>query len=128
MTTYGGGRLVAFRMYDRPARLVEGWAKGFAAGAGAIGPVRLVLVLAWVTACLSAGWGVVWASGIALALYGAFAVQLFVMLRQVGRFGPVTALLYPVLGAVFVAVFAWSLVLTARGEVRWKGRTVRLRT
>ena len=125
--TFGGRDLVAFRMYDRPARLVEGWSKSFVAGAGSIPPVRLLLIVGWITACLSAGWGVIGGSTLAVSLSAAFAVQLFVMLRQVGSFGVVSALLYPVLGIVFVALFAWALVLAARGEVRWKGRTIRVR-
>lgn len=127
VTAYGGRGLVAFRMYDRPAHLVEGWAKGFAAGAGSIPAGRLLLVIGWTTACLSAGWGIVSATALAVALYAAFAAQLFVMLRQVGRFGIVTALAFPLLGAVFVAVFVLSLVNAARGEVRWKGRAIRVR-
>ena len=95
--------------------------------AGSIPPVRLLLIVGWITACLSAGWGVIGGSTLAVSLSAAFAVQLFVMLRQVGSFGVVSALLYPVLGIVFVALFAWALVLAARGEVRWKGRTIRVR-
>jgi hypothetical protein len=49
------------------------------------------------------------------------------MLRQLGNFGIVASVLYPVLAAVFVAVFVGSLLRAARGEVRWKGRTIRLR-
>lgn len=124
---FGGRRLVTFRMYDHPVRLVEGWAKNIAAGCGSISAARLVLVVAWMTACLAGGWGVIAGSWLAIGLYAAFALQLTVMLRQVGSFGPLTAALYPVLGAVFVAIFVWSLVLTARGEVRWKDRVIRLR-
>ena len=127
VTTFGGRDLVAFRMYDRPRALIDGWAKGFAAGAGATPLARLVLIVAWVTACLVAGWGGFAGTWVALGLYVAFAVQLLVMLRQVGRFGVATAVLFPVLATVFVALFAWSLLLTARGSVRWKGRTIRVR-
>jgi len=127
VTTFGGRDLVAFRMYDRPRALIEGWAKGFAAGAGTTPFLRLVLIVAWVTACLVAGWGVFAGTWVAFGLYTAFAVQVFVMLRQVGRFGVVTAILFPVLSAAFVTLFAWSLLLTARGSVHWKGRTIRVR-
>jgi hypothetical protein len=47
------------------------------------------------------------------------------MIRRVGSFGPVTALLFPLPFLVFLAVFARSLVLTALGRpVAWKGRMV----
>jgi 4,4'-diaponeurosporenoate glycosyltransferase len=127
VTCFAGGDLLAFRMYDRPGRLVGGFAKNFAAGAGATPLPRLLGVVVWIAACLVAGWGVFAGGTIALAIYGAFAVQCFVMLRQLGSFGIVTALLYPLNAVIFVAVFLMSLVLLARGQVRWKGRTLSTR-
>jgi len=124
---FGGGDLVGFRMYDRPDRLVGGFVKNFAAGAGATPAVRLVAIVAWITACLVSGWGVLGGSPVAFAVYGAFALQCFVMLRQIGNFGIVTALLYPLHAVIFVVVFLASLVLTGRGQVRWKGRTIATR-
>jgi hypothetical protein len=38
-----------------------------------------------------------------------------------------TAALYPIATLAFVAIFGWSLGNVVRGEVRWKGRTIRLR-
>jgi 4,4'-diaponeurosporenoate glycosyltransferase len=127
VTCFGGGDLVAFRMYDRPDRLVAGFAKNFAAGAAATPLPRLVAIVAWVAACLVPGFDALGGGGLALLLYGAFALQCFVMLRQLGNFGIVAAALYPVLALLFVTVFLGSLLLTARGQVRWKGRTIRLR-
>jgi 4,4'-diaponeurosporenoate glycosyltransferase len=124
---FAGGDLVAFRMYDRPGRLVEGFAKNFAAGAATTPWFRFVAIVAWIGAGLVAGFGVLSGSPIALVVYAAFAIQCFVMLRQLGNFGIVSALIYPLLVVFFVAVFAVSLVLLLRGEVRWKGRTIRLR-
>jgi 4,4'-diaponeurosporenoate glycosyltransferase len=121
---FGGGDLLAFRMYDRPGRLVGGFAKNFAAGAGATPVVRLVAIVAWVAACLVAGWGVFSGGTVGLAIYGAFALQCFVMLRQIGSFGIDAALLYPLDAVIFVAVFLVSLGFVVRGQVRWKGRTI----
>ena len=127
VTTFAGGRVVAFRMYDRPARLVEGWAKNFASGARAVPPVRLALVVAWVTACLLSGGWIFGASLTAAIFFVAFATQCFVQLRQLGNFGVLSAVLYPLLAMVFVAVFVCSLLVTLRGEVSWKGRRIKLR-
>ncbi len=124
---FAGGDLVAFRMYDRPGRLFEGFAKNFAAGAATTPWYRLVAIVAWIGACLVAGWGALGGAPVALIVYVAFVAQCFVMLRQLGNFGIVTALVYPVLIVFFVVMFALSLVLLVRGEVRWKGRTIRLR-
>jgi len=120
VTCFGGGDLVAFRMYDRPGRLVEGFAKNFAAGAAATPKLRLLAIVAWIGACLVAGVGLLGGGPVAILIYAAFAVQCFVMLRQLGNFGIVAALLFPLLAVVFVAVFLGSLVLVVRGEVRWR--------
>jgi len=47
------------------------------------------------------------------------------MFRQVGRFGPVAALLYPGLLAFFFAVFARSVWSSrVRRRVTWRGRAI----
>jgi 4,4'-diaponeurosporenoate glycosyltransferase len=127
VTAFGGRELLEFRMYEHPSELVEGFGKNIAAGAASTPLLRLLLVLGWVTACLAAVEGLWRADWVGLGFYAAFATQLFVMLRQLGSFGPLTAALYPAPAVVFVAIFLWSLVLVARGEVRWKGRRIRLR-
>jgi 4,4'-diaponeurosporenoate glycosyltransferase len=127
VTTWAGGSLVTFRMYDSPRRLLEGWSKNFASGAGAVPLPRLVLVVAWVTACLVAGAWVLGGTALAVVCFFAFAVQCFVQLRQLGSFGIVSAVLFPLLALLFVVLFAWSLVVTARGSVTWKGRRITLR-
>lgn len=78
--------LVSFRMYPAGlGQLVEGWSKNFATGATATPPVRLLGVIAWVTAALTAG-GVgasgAWQLGtgdgsgaFGLAIYVAFGAQ-----------------------------------------------------
>lgn len=134
-----GRDALAARMYPEGlGRLVEGFGKNLASGANSLPPSRLFLVVAWVTGLLAAGTAVT-RQGIGLLLggpgpgwpmlvmYAAFALQLGVMLRRLGNFGVAPALLHPLPAWFFVGVFAWSLVLAARGEVRWKGRTVPLR-
>jgi len=125
--SFGGGDLVAFHMYDRPRALVEGFTKNFAAGATTTPLPRLVAIVAWVTAALVAGIAALGGNGIWLLVYAAFVLQCFVMLRQLGNFGVIAAALYPLLAVVFVGLFAVSVALNLRGQVRWKGRTVPLR-
>jgi 4,4'-diaponeurosporenoate glycosyltransferase len=128
VSAFGGRDLVAFRMYGTPQDLVEGWTKNFAAGAGATPWWRLVLVVLWIAAVLAAApipsplpvW-------FAFAAYVAIAVQVAIFTRQIGSFSLFVPLLPWLFAAVFVVVFVVSLVKTARGEVRWKGRTIRLR-
>ena len=128
-----GRETVRFRMYpDGPRALVEGWTKNFATGAGATRPGVLLAVIAWISGCTSAaaqpllaaagrGAGAGWA----VALYAAYAAQLALMLRRVGRFPWWAAAAFPVPLAAFLAVFARSLALTVAGRpVRWRGREV----
>jgi hypothetical protein len=56
----------------------------------------------------------------------AFAVQLAVMLRPLGNYSW-ASLLFPVPLAAWFVTFFRSIVATARGEVRRKGRTVPVR-
>jgi hypothetical protein len=97
---------------------------------------RLFAIVAWISGLIEVGWSVI--AGVVLApfgerpsvlygvLYGLFALQFALMLRRVGNFG-VTALLFPVAVGAFLVVFFRSLLMTFRGEVRWKGRTVATR-
>jgi 4,4'-diaponeurosporenoate glycosyltransferase len=118
-TVLGGRGTLRFRMYPHgPAQLLEGWTKNFAGGAKGTRPLTLVLVVVWVTGLLAAP--------SFPPVYAAYALQLAVLFRRVGRFNPLTALLYPIALAFFLAVFVRSLVLTfVRREVRWRGRTIR---
>jgi 4,4'-diaponeurosporenoate glycosyltransferase len=134
----GGRGAIRFRLYGGGIRdLVEGWSKNFASGAGSTPPVRFLLVLAWVvgvgTAAQApareavaavAGWSgpgaVLWIG------FVAFAIQLAVQLRPLGNYSwaPV---LFPIPLLAWFVIFFRSIVLTARGRVRWKGRSVRVR-
>lgn len=118
VTVLGGRGSLRFRMYPDGLRsLVEGWTKNFAGGAAGTRPLTLLLVLVWMSGLLTA-----WRSPL---LYAAYVVQLAVLFRRVGRFSPLTALLYPIPLVFFLGVFVRSLVLTfVRRQVRWRGRTL----
>jgi 4,4'-diaponeurosporenoate glycosyltransferase len=61
--------------------------------------------------------------GRATAIYGAFSLQMWWMLRRAGRFGAATWLLYPIPLATFVALFARSGAQLLLGRpARWRGR------
>lgn len=117
----GGRDAISFRMYPEGlGQLVEGWTKNFASGAGATRPLTLLLVVAWLSGCISAPFVSPW-------VYAAYVVQLAWMFRRIGRFGLLTAALYPVPLAFFLAVFVRSIVATRiRRTVRWKGRDLRV--
>ena len=122
-----GGSSIGYRIYPGGvAQLAEGWTKNLASGAGAIPPIRLAACVAWVAAGLAAGIAFVSTPTILHAvIYAAFALQVGVVLRRVGRFGPATYVLYPVALLVFVGLFMASAFSTlVRRRVRWRGRTV----
>jgi 4,4'-diaponeurosporenoate glycosyltransferase len=113
---------VRYRMYPGGWRpLLEGWTKHLAVGARRAPWWALIAAAAWVTS-LAGGW---------LASpwwYVTSAVQFAILSRAVGSFTWRTAVVYPVLVAVLVAVFLRSLVLTlTRRQVAWKGRRLHAR-
>jgi 4,4'-diaponeurosporenoate glycosyltransferase len=113
---------VSFRMYPAGLRaLVQGWTKNIASGAASVRWWFALGVVGWMWS-LNGGWITSpW-------FYAASAVQVFVLARRAGRFGAVTALLYPLLVLFFLVVFLRSVALTAlRRPVRWKGREVAAR-
>jgi 4,4'-diaponeurosporenoate glycosyltransferase len=145
-----GKGCVDFRMYPGGLReMVEGWTKGMAPGAGGTPPAARALMIAWIvgatTAVILLGLGIgalVHAEGggpsrpageagfgfAAVAIYLAYAAQVWWMLRRIGSFGLVTALAFPLPLAFFHGVFFRSAWLSrVGGSVAWRGRRVSLR-
>lgn len=122
-----GRGVFSFRMYSGGLReLIEGWTKGFAAGAGQTPPHVLWLVVAWMIGLMLApiGWlvtgdGLAWGTTYLLC-----AAQVGWFARQIGAFSWFTALLYPVPLMFFFAVFARSAMRSGK-QVTWKGRAIR---
>jgi 4,4'-diaponeurosporenoate glycosyltransferase len=138
VAVFGGHDAIRFRLYGGGMReLVEGWSKNFASGAGSTPALRFLLVFVWIVGlgtaaqapvravvAVAAGW-----SGPALGwwlAYVAFALQLARMLHPLGNYRW-AAPLFPVPLLAWFVIFFRSIVMTARGEVRWKGRAVPVR-
>jgi 4,4'-diaponeurosporenoate glycosyltransferase len=121
-----GRGVLSFRMYPGGVReLIEGWTKGFAAGAGQTPRSVLLLVIAWMAGLMFAplGWAmtgnwVCWG-----ATYLLCALQVGWLARRIGAFRWWTALLYPVPLVFFFVVFARSATRGGK-QVTWKGRTL----
>jgi len=132
---YGGKGTISFRMYpDGFQSLVEGFGKGFGTGANAMSMVGLFMIAGWVFGGVSVTRHVVQpaimgnriASVGWLVLYVLYLFQLHWMLRRIGNFGFLTALLFPIPLIFFVFVFAYSIVrIFFVRRVRWKGRDVK---
>ncbi len=134
----GGRGAIRFRLYGGGVGdLVEGWSKNFASGAGSTPVLRFLLVFAWVVGVGTAaqapirevvaavgGWS---GPGVVLWIgFVAFAMQLAVQLRPLGNYSW-ASVLFPIPLAAWFVIFVRSIVLTARGQVRWKGRSVPVR-
>ncbi|HSR10323.1 MAG TPA: glycosyltransferase [Thermodesulfobacteriota bacterium] len=130
----GGRGAISFRMYPGGmGSLIEGFAKGFASGAGAMSPSRLIMPVCWI----AGGAGVLrhllqslivpdpFALCVSGMTYSLYVFQIHWMLRRFGNFGFPAALLFPLPLLFFIGVFAVScLRVFFLGRVRWKGRTI----
>lgn len=131
MRCYGGKGSFSMRMYPHGlGDLINGWSKAFASGAAETPRWILLLTVAWITGALGTLFYGLWAVldphplDLALAggLYLLFAVQLAVVLRRLGSFSLLAALLYPVPLFFYLVVFTRSSVFLRRKKVSWKGR------
>ena len=129
VSCFGGGDVLRFRMYRNLRGMVEGWSKNLVTGARRTPILRSLAVGLWLTALLTMALHLVEGPGgsnvwLWAATYAAGAIQFVMLGRRVGRFGPV-GLLWPVLLAFFVSVFALSAIRTlVFRQVRWSGRQI----
>ena len=126
---------VRFRMYpDGFPALWHGFTKNFATAAAKLPAWLLILVFLFIASLASAPLhlGLSLAASSQLAwLYGAcyalWVLALHLITRHVGGFRPLSLLLYPVPLVVFLFVFLNSCrIRLMRGNVKWKGRAIRL--
>ena len=121
-----GRGMVSLRMYPQGlASLIEGWTKGFAAGAGRTPPRVLAMVVAWMTGlmlpplcmAITGDWQL-WSGAWVLS-----AMQVALVARRIGSFGWLGMMIYPVPLCFFFAVFGWSAMRSGK-KVTWKGREI----
>ena len=102
--------------------LVQGWTKNIATGARRVPWWAAPLMVGWIWSLAGGPFASWWC-------YAASVAQLAVQARRVGRFGLLSAAVYPVLLVFFLVVFVRSVVLTALGRpVWWRGRRVATRS
>jgi len=116
-----GRGMLAFRMYpDGLKSLIDGWTKGFAAGAASTPRATLALISTWIGGLMLGIFGHSITPWVAL-VYLAFALQFAAMLRRIGNFSFWTALLYPLPLFFYLVVFVRSLGKAGKAAT-WKGR------
>lgn len=125
----GGGQDVSFRMYGEGLRsLVRGCSRSLGRGTFVLSPVRIAGIVAWITCAFGS---FLWASGPGrwpgLSLMVLFALQMGVQFRQMGSFGWVDAILYPLHLVFFTFMFLLGIFkVRVFRRVEWRGRTVSL--
>ncbi len=122
-----GGEELRFRMYPNGLReLVQGWTKNFAVASSRTPLSVLIALTSWFCgAALAVRALTTGPIAPGVLVYLLYAAQLHLLLRPIGRFKLLTALLYPVGLAFFAGVYLRSLVGTYMlRRVTWKGRTV----
>ena len=130
-----GDRGVSFRMYPAGFLLLwQGFSKNLATGAAKT-PAWLFLLVALMIASMTSvalnlveslllGMPLFWLYG---ACYVLWIVLLFFISARLGRFHPLSVLLYPLPLSVFFAVFLHSAAIRLfHGKVKWKGRALEL--
>jgi 4,4'-diaponeurosporenoate glycosyltransferase len=134
---YGGRGTLSFRMYpDGLKQLINGWSKGFGRGAAGTNPLFLLMIILWISAGFGIFRGLLGSfsavePGAALTpflLYTGYAIHLYWILRRIGSFKLITALVYPVPLLFFTLVFAYSVFnIFVLKRVKWKDKSIDLR-
>ncbi|SEF92442.1 4,4'-diaponeurosporenoate glycosyltransferase [Bryocella elongata] len=135
ITAVGQGSLSMCMFPGGTSQLVEGWTKGFAAGAASTPRSTVWLISLWIAGLALSAINLLAATVsvptsiasrcIALLVYVVFATQIFVLSHRFGSFKFWAALVYPVFLAFYLAVFARSVLLRRRGTgATWKGRSL----
>jgi 4,4'-diaponeurosporenoate glycosyltransferase len=134
---FSGRGVIDFRMYPHGIPdVIQGWSKNFALGSQSIGFLPMLLIACWIWGSFALFVDVIRTFFQPFAYYSAalptlyvFAVfQLWQMLRRVGNFSPLTALLFPIPLLFFVLVFMRAAILSGLlRKVTWKGRSISTR-
>ncbi|TDL80188.1 glycosyltransferase [Peribacillus frigoritolerans] len=128
-----GKGAISMRMYpDGVMSLIRGFSKTFASGAKATKWHVLLAIIIWLTGCLSffTEIGVLFSKWwfLYVLLYIAAMLQIWISVKEIGRFGLWTVCFFPVYALFFMVVFLASLWKTfVRKSASWKGRNIIVR-
>ncbi len=133
---YAGGGAISFRMYPGGIdSLKEGWRKNLSSGSEHSYPQTRIFLSLWIAGIVNSmlAWaaatyvGTALVGGASFLLWLLYVLQVALLLRPVGRFGPLPSLLYPLYFAWFLYLVAGSRRRTRKtGTVRWKGRDIEI--
>lgn len=132
VTNFIGYDLVSFRMYPQGIRSeIEGFSKGAVLSTSTLSPWTIVPIAIWVVGLLASETVLIFANtswAVPLFIgYLMYMVQLFYFIKYVGVFGIVIPVLHFLASLFFVVIMLYSLYqVVVLGQVRWKGRNVRV--
>lgn len=122
-----GRGMIQVRMFPEGIwQLIAGWKKSFAKGSTAISKAALFESALWMTAAISSALELVFdSSWINFFIYLLFSIQIFFLLKKIGKFSPWTSVLFPVFLFFYQALFFHSLLNQCFGRsAEWKGRKI----
>ena len=129
-----GGKDISFRMYSGGLRqLLQGWTKNFATGASKTSLPLMLMVVLWLSTCISAviyflklttDFSII-NLAFAVIVYCIVTVELLCAARHIGDFRKWAIVLFPVPLTAFLSIFLVSIFKKVfRIKVRWKGRNI----
>ena len=131
---FGGKGVISFRMYpDGFTSLLDGFSKGFGIGARATTIISLLFIFCWIYGGMHLTrhliQSTVHGNSIELIVFTTldilYILQVHWMLRRIGNFRFITALLFQIPLIFFIIVFCISMFKTfILRKTNWKGRTV----
>lgn len=125
-----GKGAIAMRMYPNGLKsLIRGWSKSFASGAKATKWFMLLLVIIWLTGCLTfiTEIGILFSKWwfLYVLLYAAAMLQIGVAIKKIGSFSFWAVLFFPLHAIFFLLIFLTSFMNTfVRKTASWKGRNI----
>ncbi len=130
---FGGRGTLSYRMYPKGFNeLINGWSKAFASGFNQTSLSALLLIIFWISGgfivSISLFNSIIESREIFfwMLLYLGFFLQIYWMLRRIGNFKIITALLFPFYLLFYCIVFFRSLIFQLRGKnIQWKSRSVK---
>lgn len=132
VTNFIGRGLVSFRMYPQGIQSeVQGFGKGAVLSTSRLSPGTILLVAIWVVGLIASETfflfiNTSWALPLFIG-YLLYMIQLFYLIKHVGRFGIIMPVLHVLSTLFFIFVMLYSVYqVVFLGHVSWKGRHVKV--
>jgi len=122
--TWLGKNVLSVRMFsDGLGQLLESWSKAFQTGPQEVPPVSMIAIVLWLSTLSSTLTLVILDPWLGILTYGIFFIQIYFMLRAIGRFSLATSIFFPIPLLFYFFIFFRSLVRGRQHRsIQWRGR------